>query len=473
MVEEDPHRRLLMPRVRLLLAGMMACAVACGDAMQFPSFPSPPSVVLASVAAHTDGPATGITCFPDTNETMDGPHMAVAVTLMEPPDTTTACGNIEFNGQLRTIEVAYSLGKAEPPYVYWWSGARRGATWLYVLDTLEVDTLAPEVNATFTDPLWLDDDYDGIGVVGVNSNDPALVVTDSVFTVAFSGGDDQFARNYMLQHWAEKLPPASVGTQVSGFVVTLSWTNRHGNRDIDSTVVFRDGVMRRTLDHSAQSFVDTVPGYDTYVYRLKHVAGPLINEINGTLVSPNSPSSESILVTVNQPPQASFSVACQQLPCTFTDGSSDADGTIVSWDWTFGDGGSSSAQHPTHTYPAGGDYQARLIVTDDGGARDTVLDWARPLQVAIMGPTSVRPQDVCQWNDASAGGWPGLSYAWTVRGQAAGTDPWVIASTGTAPFPVRLVATDARGQVDTATVEVALSSKAPACWLNRLEGATP
>jgi PKD repeat protein len=58
---------------------------------------------------------------------------------------------------------------------------------------------------------------------------------------------------------------------------------------------------------------------------------------------------------------------------SFTDISTDSDGTIVSWDWDFGDGNSSTAQHPTHQYD-GGTYIITLIVTDDDGATDTYAD---------------------------------------------------------------------------------------------------
>ncbi len=59
---------------------------------------------------------------------------------------------------------------------------------------------------------------------------------------------------------------------------------------------------------------------------------------------------------VNQPPVADFSVACVNLACTFTDGSTD-DGGVVSRSWTFGDGASSSAQNPSHSYAVAGTYR--------------------------------------------------------------------------------------------------------------------
>jgi PKD repeat protein len=74
----------------------------------------------------------------------------------------------------------------------------------------------------------------------------------------------------------------------------------------------------------------------------------------------------------NQAPNASFSFSCANLTCTFTDGSSDPDGSVVAWAWQFGDGTESSEQNPQHTFPAGGAYDVTLTVTDDGDATDDV-----------------------------------------------------------------------------------------------------
>lgn len=70
----------------------------------------------------------------------------------------------------------------------------------------------------------------------------------------------------------------------------------------------------------------------------------------------------------NAAPTASFTYACTGLVCAFTDGSSDSDGSISSRSWSFGDGASSTATNPSHTYAAGGTFTVSLTVTDDGGA---------------------------------------------------------------------------------------------------------
>ncbi len=46
-------------------------------------------------------------------------------------------------------------------------------------------------------------------------------------------------------------------------------------------------------------------------------------------------------------------------------GSSDPDGIIVSYAWDFGDGGTSTAANPTHTYTTTGTFNVTLTVTDD------------------------------------------------------------------------------------------------------------
>jgi PKD repeat protein len=65
-----------------------------------------------------------------------------------------------------------------------------------------------------------------------------------------------------------------------------------------------------------------------------------------------------------------FSNSATNLVAAFTGSSS---GTITTWAWTFGDGGTSNVQNPSHTYAAAGSYNVCLIV-GDGCSFDTTCN---------------------------------------------------------------------------------------------------
>ena len=71
-------------------------------------------------------------------------------------------------------------------------------------------------------------------------------------------------------------------------------------------------------------------------------------------------------------PFASFTFACSGHACTFDgSGSSDADGTIASYAWSFGDASSGAGPAATHTYIASSSFNVTLTVTDNNGATGT------------------------------------------------------------------------------------------------------
>jgi len=77
----------------------------------------------------------------------------------------------------------------------------------------------------------------------------------------------------------------------------------------------------------------------------------------------------------NEPPQAGFTYFPGR-PDTldliqFLDTSTDADGTVSSWHWDFGDGEDANIQNPIHRYATSGSYTVSLTVIDNEGASDT------------------------------------------------------------------------------------------------------
>lgn len=104
---------------------------------------------------------------------------------------------------------------------------------------------------------------------------------------------------------------------------------------------------------SGQSFLATVPAQSITLFVVPTSGGP-----------------------VNQPPVANFTAtpssgSAPLLVAFNASSSSDPDGTIASYAWTFGDGGTATGATPNHTYASAGSYNAQLTVTDNQGATGT------------------------------------------------------------------------------------------------------
>jgi len=100
-------------------------------------------------------------------------------------------------------------------------------------------------------------------------------------------------------------------------------------------------------------------GYDLATGRGELIISGAANDIGG-----GSPPA-------NVPPVANFSDSISGLTVNFTDSSTDSDGSIASRSWNFGDGSTSTATNPSHTYNAAGAYTVSLQVTDNSGATNT------------------------------------------------------------------------------------------------------
>ncbi|MGJ8666955.1 MAG: HYR domain-containing protein [Patiriisocius sp.] len=80
----------------------------------------------------------------------------------------------------------------------------------------------------------------------------------------------------------------------------------------------------------------------------------------------------------------SGAIGCGPLTVNYADTSIGSGAPIVSWNWDFGDGTTSTLQNPTHIYEDSGLYNVSLNITDDFGNTDTILKNAL---VNVIGPT--------------------------------------------------------------------------------------
>lgn len=88
----------------------------------------------------------------------------------------------------------------------------------------------------------------------------------------------------------------------------------------------------------------------------------------------------------NNAPTASIAFICSGLSCTFDgSGSRDSDGTIVTYEWVFGDGTTGNGVAVQHSYTQPGTYTVTLTVTDDGGA------WNRDSRTVAVTASNAAP----------------------------------------------------------------------------------
>jgi PKD repeat protein len=180
--------------------------------------------------------------------------------------------------------------------------------------------------------------------------------------------------------------------------------NTSGSSDPDGTIV-----------SYAWTFGDGTTGSGATVSRTYAAGGAFTVTL---IVADNAgaTSQTSHTVTVNSPPVASFTSACSGLTCSFdASGSSDPDGTIASYAWTFGDGTTGAGATVSRTYAAGGAFTVTLIVTDNAGATGQTAHAVTVNAPPVASFTSACSGLTCSF-DASGSSDPDgtiAGYAWT------------------------------------------------------------
>lgn len=137
-------------------------------------------------------------------------------------------------------------------------------------------------------------------------------------------------------------------------------------------------------------------------------------------------------ITVYPSPIANFSanitLGCVPVKVDFTDRSTSSEGNITSWEWDFGDGGTSTQQNPSHTYTNTGFYTVTLVVTSSNGCKRTisrgrfirVVDGVSTDFNFTLGRSCTAPVTVNFRNQSSGPG--NISYSWTFGNGQTSTD---------------------------------------------------
>ena len=194
-------------------------------------------------------------------------------------------------------------------------------------------------------------------------------------------------------------------------------------------------------------------------------------QYGGLVATADAPSGTAttaavVLRTVepNQAPTAAFTFTCESAACDFdgTD-SSDPDGSVVSYAWDFGDGGTATGATPSHDFVTSGTRDVTLTVTDDEGTTGSTLvpvsvvrTNANPTASFTAGCTFL----VCSFDASASSDGDGTvsSYAWDFGDGETDTTTGAVPShtyAAAGAYVVTLVVTDNDGGEGSTTRPVA------------------
>ncbi|MCA1830080.1 MAG: S8 family serine peptidase, partial [Actinobacteria bacterium] len=183
---------------------------------------------------------------------------------------------------------------------------------------------------------------------------------------------------------------ANTGTCVDIFAPGVNTTSDWNSSDTATNTISGTSMATPHVTGAAALYLQANPGATP----AQVSNGLTSNATNGVVQSAGSGSPNKLLYTgfisagggSNAAPVASFTSSCTGLSCTFTDTSTDSDGTIASRSWNFGDGGTSTAANPSHTYAGAGTYAVTVTVTDNAGASTSATK-----QVTVASSTDPDP----------------------------------------------------------------------------------
>ena len=106
---------------------------------------------------------------------------------------------------------------------------------------------------------------------------------------------------------------------------------------------------------------------------------------------------QPVTITLNEPPVADFTYSPERpelgKPMIFDASPSyDPDGTIVRYEWDFGDGTREVKKNPVHTYEEPGVHRVTLTVTDNCGRSTTIKKIVKPIEVSATRRIVIFPE---------------------------------------------------------------------------------
>jgi PKD repeat protein len=139
---------------------------------------------------------------------------------------------------------------------------------------------------------------------------------------------------------------------------------------------------------------------------------------------------------------------------TFTNSSTNATG----YQWSFGDGGTSQSENPTHTFAANGNFDVQLTATGEDGtdsySATVPVEWPEPVAAFTMDKTEANVGEVVTFTNQSENA---VSYAWSFGdGETSTATNPTHAYTDEGTFTVQLTATGPGGGDHSATKSITI-----------------
>ena len=248
--------------------------------------------------------------------------------------------------------------------------------------------------------------------------------------------------------------PVKVGAAVS--------FSSAGSRDTDGTIAtyrWDFGDSTATSNAPNPTHVYATPGSRTATLTVTDDDGAVKTDSVTVTVNANQAPTATAGATPlsgKAPLAVSFSAA----------GSIDGDGTIVSYAWSFSDGGASNAANPSHTFMTAGSMTATLTVTDDNGATDSdtvgvsVSQNQAPIAVANGSPSAGQAPLTVHFSSADSDDLDGgiVSWSWDFGDSNSSSQPnptHTYSALGT--YTATLTVTDDNGATDTDMVTVTVT----------------
>lgn len=169
--------------------------------------------------------------------------------------------------------------------------------------------------------------------------------------------------------------------------------------NVPSQFLYNSTVPLNQWNWDFGDFTGSTQPTPTHVYT---VADTFVVTLIGTTADGCKDTAQTLAI-VKPLPIADFSAdtVCQGLPTSFVDNSFSA----VNWSWDFGDGNSSTLQHPTHVYASDGTFNVTLIVFNSAGCSDTTAKnvIVHPNPIANFGADTVCLNFPTTFTDSSVG----------------------------------------------------------------------